>query len=247
MFHTILIANRGEIACRVIRTARRLGIRCIAVYSDADRNSRCMSAWPTKPTRSVPRRRAKAISSPNGSSTSPAAAGAQAVHPGYGFLSENAAFADACAAAGLVFIGPPASSIRAMGSKAAAKALMGEAGVPLVPGYHGDAQDVSVFAAACEQIGYPVLIKASAGGGGKGMRVVDDPDALADAIAGARREALASFGDERILVEKFLPGHATSKSRCLPTRTAIASRCSNAIAASSAATRKCSRKPRPPA
>jgi 3-methylcrotonyl-CoA carboxylase alpha subunit len=203
MFHTILIANRGEIACRVIRTARRLGIRCIAVYSEADRNSRhvrladeahLIGAAPARDSYLVADRIIDVARR----------AGAQAVHPGYGFLSENAAFADACAAAGLVFIGPPASSIRAMGSKAAAKALMGEAGVPLVPGYHGDAQDVSVFAAACEHIGYPVLIKASAGGGGKGMRVVDDPDALADAIAGARREALASFGDERILVEKFL-------------------------------------------
>jgi 3-methylcrotonyl-CoA carboxylase alpha subunit len=132
------------------------------------------------------------------------AMGAQAIHPGYGFLSENADFADACAAAGLVFIGPPASAIRAMGSKAAAKALMEKAGVALVPGYHGDAQDLAVFSGAAARIGYPVLIKASAGGGGKGMRVVSAETELAEAVESAAREARASFRDGRLLIEKYL-------------------------------------------
>ncbi len=131
--------------------------------------------------------------------------GADAIHPGYGFLSENAGFADACAAAGIIFIGPPAAAIRAMGSKSASKDLMARAGVPLVPGYHGTDQDPAVLAKAADAIGYPVLIKASAGGGGKSMRVVEDPKQLADALASARREATASFGDPLLLIEKFLP------------------------------------------
>ena len=203
MFQKVLIANRGEIACRVISTCRRLGIATVAVYSAADARARHVDladeAWPIGP---APARQSylvidKIIDAARRS-------GAEAIHPGYGFLSENAAFAEACAAAGIVFIGPPPAAIRAMGSKAAAKTLMQRAGVPLVPGYHGDAQDAATLAAAAARIGYPVLIKASAGGGGKGMRIVERPDELAAAIEGAKREAAASFGDDRVLLERYL-------------------------------------------
>jgi 3-methylcrotonyl-CoA carboxylase alpha subunit len=203
MFHKILIANRGEIACRVIATARRLGIATVAVYSEADANARHVAladeAWPIGP---APARQSylvieKIIDAARRS-------GAEAVHPGYGFLSENAAFAEACAAAGIVFIGPPPAAIRAMGSKAAAKALMERAAVPLVPGYHGENQDLMHLVAEAARIGYPVLIKASAGGGGKGMRVVTAPAEFQAALEGAQREARSSFGDDRMLVEKYL-------------------------------------------
>jgi 3-methylcrotonyl-CoA carboxylase alpha subunit len=203
MFSKILIANRGEIACRVIRTARRMGIATVAVYSDVDRNALHVEmadeaiAIGAAPARESYLRADRIVAAA-------LATRAQAIHPGYGFLSENAEFADACAAAGVVFIGPPASAIRAMGSKAAAKALMERAGVPLVPGYHGDAQDLAVFRKAAAEIGYPVLIKASAGGGGKGMRVVETEAGLADALEGASRESQASFGDGRLLIEKYL-------------------------------------------
>jgi 3-methylcrotonyl-CoA carboxylase alpha subunit len=203
MFRKILIANRGEIACRVIATARRMGIGTVAVYSDADATARHVhladEAWPIGP---APARESYL----KGETIIDVArrSGAQAIHPGYGFLSENADFADACAAAGLVFIGPPASAIRAMGSKAAAKALMAEAGVPLVPGYHGEAQDPALLASEAVRIGFPVLIKASAGGGGKGMRVVTTAGAFIAALEGAQREAAASFGDDRVLVERYL-------------------------------------------
>jgi 3-methylcrotonyl-CoA carboxylase alpha subunit len=202
-FNTILIANRGEIACRVMRTARRMGLRCVAVYSDADRDA--LHVRMADEARHIGGAAAReSYLAIDRIIAAAHASGAQAVHPGYGFLSENAEFADACEKAGLIFIGPPAASMRAMGSKAAAKALMAQAGVPVVPGYHGAAQDAALFATECERIGYPVLIKASAGGGGRGMRVVETAAALADAIAGARREALASFSDERVLVEKYL-------------------------------------------
>jgi 3-methylcrotonyl-CoA carboxylase alpha subunit len=203
MFQKILIANRGEIACRVISTCRRLGIATVAVYSAADAHSRHVDladeAWPIGPP---PARQSylaieKIIDAARRS-------GAQAIHPGYGFLAENAAFAEACAAAGITFIGPPPAAIRAMGSKAAAKTLMQHAGVPLVPGYHGDAQDFSSLEAAAARTGYPVLIKASAGGGGKGMRIVEQPADLPPAIEGAKREAAASFGDDRLLIERYL-------------------------------------------
>jgi 3-methylcrotonyl-CoA carboxylase alpha subunit len=203
MFRKILIANRGEIACRVIATARRMGIATVAVYSDADRHARHVAladeAWPIGPP---PARQSYLVAEKiiNAARQS----GAEAIHPGYGFLSENADFAEACAASGIVFIGPPVAAIRAMGSKSAAKTLMDKAGVPLVPGYHGEAQDISTLAAAADRVGYPVLIKASAGGGGKGMRIVERPADLADAAGGAKREALASFGDDRVLVEKYL-------------------------------------------
>src|SRR5882757_1545905 len=203
MFKKILIANRGEIACRVISTARRMGIVTVAVYSEADARARHVAlsdeAWPIGP---APARESYLI----GEWIIDAArrSGAEAIHPGYGFLSENADFAEACAAAGIVFIGPPVGAIRAMGSKSAAKTLMEKAGVPLVPGYHDEAQELPVLAAAADRIGYPVLIKASAGGGGKGMRIVERLGDLADAIAGAKREALASFGDDRVLIERYL-------------------------------------------
>jgi 3-methylcrotonyl-CoA carboxylase alpha subunit len=203
MFRKILIANRGEIACRVIATARRLGIATVAVYSEADAGARhtrlADEAWliGPAPARQSYLVREKIIEVACRS-------GAQAIHPGYGFLSENADFAAACAAADVVFIGPPEAAIRAMGSKAESKALMERSGVPLVPGYHGEAQDLALLRKAARDIGYPVLIKASAGGGGKGMRVVESPKDIEAAIEGAKREALASFGDDRVLIEKYL-------------------------------------------
>ena len=203
MFRKILIANRGEIACRVMATARRMGVATVAVYSDADRTARHVlladEAWPigAAPARDSYLRGDAILDVARRS-------GAEGVHPGYGFLSENAEFAAACAAAGIVFIGPPAAAIRAMGSKAAAKALMAEAGVPLVPGYHGDEQDAALLAAEAARIGFPVLIKASAGGGGKGMRVVTEAAGFPAALEGAQREAASSFGDDRVLVERYL-------------------------------------------
>ena len=204
LFGKILIANRGEIACRVVRTARRLGIATVAVYSEADRHAMHVEladeAWPIGPP-------AAQDSYLNISAILAAArnSGAEAVHPGYGFLSENAEFAEACAAAGVVFIGPPASAIRAMGSKAAAKTLMHRAGVPLVPGYHGEDQDPEHLADEAERTGFPVLIKAAGGGGGKGMRVVAEAAEFGAALAAAKREAAAAFADNRMLIEKYLP------------------------------------------
>ncbi len=203
MFEKILIANRGEIACRVMRTARRLGVRTVAVYSEADAEAMHVAmadeAYPIGPAPA-------AESYLRGEVIIAVAkrAGAQAIHPGYGFLSENADFAQACSDAGLVFIGPPPSAIRTMGSKIAAKALMASAGVPLVPGYHGEDQDPSILARAAEATGYPVLIKASAGGGGKGMRVVRRGADFAAALDAAKREAKAAFGDDRVLIESCL-------------------------------------------
>ncbi|MCC6717825.1 MAG: acetyl-CoA carboxylase biotin carboxylase subunit [Acetobacteraceae bacterium] len=203
MFTKLLIANRGEIACRIIRTARRMGITTIAVFSDADADAlhvtqadTAIRIGPAAPRGSYLRIDAILAAA--------RATGAQAIHPGYGFLSENAEFAEACAAAGLTFIGPPPSAIRAMGGKSQAKALMAEAGIPLVPGYHGEAQDLATLAAAANEIGYPVLIKASTGGGGKGMRVVESAAAFQSALEGAQREARSSFGDDRVLVERYL-------------------------------------------
>ncbi|HQZ32418.1 MAG TPA: acetyl/propionyl/methylcrotonyl-CoA carboxylase subunit alpha [Arenimonas sp.] len=203
MFRKILIANRGEIACRVAATARRLGVQTVAVYSDADANARHVRACDQAVHigASAPRDsylRWQAILD------AARASGAQAVHPGYGFLSENQDFARACADAGLVFIGPPPSAIAAMGSKSAAKALMARAGVPLVPGYHGDDNDPALLAREADAIGYPVLIKASAGGGGKGMRRVDNAADFAAALASCQREAKASFGDDHVLVERYV-------------------------------------------
>ncbi|NGY06440.1 acetyl-CoA carboxylase biotin carboxylase subunit [Solimonas terrae] len=203
MFTKILIANRGEIACRVIKTCRRLGIRTVAVHSEADAGARHVrladEAYCVGPAASRDSYlRADRILEVARRS------GAQAVHPGYGFLSENEGFARACADAGIVFIGPPVTAIQAMGSKSAAKALMQAAKVPLVPGYHGDDQDPKLLQREADRIGYPVLIKASAGGGGKGMRIVERSEDFAAALASCQREAAASFGDERVLLEKYL-------------------------------------------
>ncbi len=203
MFKRILIANRGEIACRVIRTCRRLGIRSIAVYSDADAGARHVlqadEAWPIggpRPADSYLRTDAIIEVAKK--------AGAEAIHPGYGFLSENAGFARACADAGLVFIGPAAESIEAMGSKAEAKALMQAHGVPLVPGYHGEDQAGDVLRAEADKVGYPLMIKAAAGGGGKGMRIVEKAEGFASALAAAQRESSNAFGDQRMILERYV-------------------------------------------
>ena len=203
MFDSLLIANRGEIACRIIETARRHAIHAIAVYSDADAGARHValadSAFhigpaPARDSYLDIERLVAAIRR----------SGAQAVHPGYGFLSENAEFAEAVARAGAVFVGPPPDAIRAMGSKINAKRIMAKAGVPVVPGYHEDDQDPAVLAAAAADIRFPVLIKASAGGGGRGMRRVDKPDDFTKALDGAKREALSGFGDDSMLIEKYI-------------------------------------------
>ena len=203
MFNKILIANRGEIACRVAATARRMAIKTVAVYSDADAHAKHVSVCDeaihiggNAPKDSYLRWERILQAAKN--------TGAQAVHPGYGFLSENEEFAQACANAGLVFIGPPPSAIKAMGLKAESKRLMGLAGVPLVPGYHGADQDAALLQREADKMGYPVLIKASAGGGGKGMRVVESAADFAAALASCKREAINSFGDDAVLIEKYV-------------------------------------------
>ncbi|HTQ14437.1 MAG TPA: biotin carboxylase N-terminal domain-containing protein [Rhizomicrobium sp.] len=203
MFTTLLIANRGEIACRVIRTARRMGLRTVAVHSAADAGAAHVAMADTAVAIGPAAARESYL---RGDVILDAArrTGAQAIHPGYGFLSENAAFAEACARAGIAFVGPPAAAIRAMGLKDRAKALMAKAGVAVVPGYVGEDQSPEHLAREAEKTGYPVLIKAVAGGGGKGMRRVDEPGAFAAALEGARREARASFGDDRVLIEKYV-------------------------------------------
>ncbi|MCL7465366.1 acetyl/propionyl/methylcrotonyl-CoA carboxylase subunit alpha [Phaeovulum sp. NW3] len=203
MFRKILIANRGEIACRVIDTARRMGVATVAVYSDADAGARHVALADEAVPIGGP---APKDSYLRGDAIIAAAraTGAQAIHPGYGFLSENPDFVDAVQAAGLVFIGPSGDAIRAMGLKDAAKALMAQAGVPVVPGYHGDNQDPEHLAGAADAIGYPVLIKAVAGGGGKGMRRVDHPRDFADALASAQGEARTAFGNPTVLIEKYV-------------------------------------------
>lgn len=215
MINTLLIANRGEIACRIMRTARELGMTTVAVHSDIDHQAQhvlqadlAIGLGGAKPADSyllMDRILAAAHAS-----------GAQAIHPGYGFLSENADFARACEAHGLIFVGPPASAIDAMGSKSAAKSLMEQANVPLVPGYHGEAQDLQAFLDAAAAIGYPVLLKATAGGGGKGMKIVESAAAMAEAFASAQREAQSAFGDARMLVEKYLlqPRHVEVQVFC---------------------------------
>jgi 3-methylcrotonyl-CoA carboxylase alpha subunit len=203
MFTKVLIANRGEIACRVVKTARRLGVRTVAVYSEADAEARHVRladeavligpASARESYLSVER----VLDAAHRTST-------QAIHPGYGFLSENEELAEACAGAGIVFIGPPVTAIRAMGSKSEAKRLMERAGVPLVPGYHGDIQEPSFLQAQAQHLGYPVLIKAALGGGGKGMRIVEQATDFAAALESCRREARAAFGDDSVLIEKYL-------------------------------------------
>lgn len=203
MFNKILIANRGEIACRVIRTARKLGIATVAIYSDADAGALHVE-MADEAVRVGPAISAQSYLNVEAIIKAARQTGAEAIHPGYGFLSENARFVDAVEAAGLTFIGPSARAIRAMGLKDAAKALMEKAGVPVVPGYHGDNQDGAFLKSEADRITYPVLIKARAGGGGKGMRRVDQPDDFAAALDSARREAEASFGDGAVLVEKYM-------------------------------------------
>ncbi|MGB7542099.1 MAG: acetyl/propionyl/methylcrotonyl-CoA carboxylase subunit alpha [Burkholderiales bacterium] len=203
MFTKILIANRGEIACRVVRTARRLGIRTVAVYSEADAGALHV-ALADEAFCIGPAQARDSYLRAEGILDAARRSGAEAIHPGYGFLSENADFAEACERAGVVFIGPPAAAIRAMGSKAAAKTLMEKAGVPLVPGYHGDNQSGAVLRSEAGRIGFPVLIKASAGGGGKGMRAVERAADFDAALASCRREAKSAFGDEHVLLEKYL-------------------------------------------
>ncbi|MDH1283809.1 acetyl/propionyl/methylcrotonyl-CoA carboxylase subunit alpha [Pseudomonas chengduensis] len=203
MIDTLLVANRGEIACRVMRTAKAMGIRTVAVHSAIDANARhvreadmAVNLGGAKPGESY-LLIDKIIAAAK-------ASGAQAIHPGYGFLSENAGFARAIEQVGLIFLGPPASAIEAMGSKSAAKSLMEAAGVPLVPGYHGEAQDYETFREAAKRIGYPVLLKAAAGGGGKGMKVAESEAQLAETLESAQREAQSAFGDSRMLVEKYV-------------------------------------------
>ena len=203
MFRKLLIANRGEIACRIMRTARRLGIGTVAIYSQADAGSmhveQADEAWLIGP---APARESylaidKIVDVARRS-------GAEAIHPGYGFLSENPAFAEACAAAGLIFVGPPASAMRLMGAKASAKSLMGRAGVPIIPGYHGDATDLATLEDEARRIGFPLLVKASSGGGGRGMRLVESIEQLGEAFAAAAREALSAFGEGTLLLERRL-------------------------------------------
>jgi 3-methylcrotonyl-CoA carboxylase alpha subunit len=202
-FRTLLIANRGEIACRVIRTAKAMGLRTVAVCSEADRDAMHV-AMADEAVLLGPARARDSYLNIDRVIAAAGQSGAEAVHPGYGFLSESAEFAQACADAGLVFVGPTADMIRAMGSKSGSKMLMEKAGVPLVPGYHGEAQDEATLAKSADKIGFPVLVKASAGGGGRGMRTVRSAGELAAAIVSAKREAKAAFGDDRMLIEKFV-------------------------------------------
>ena len=202
-FTKLLIANRGEIACRVIRTANRMGLKTVAVFSEADRDAEHVSLA-DEAVLVGPAPAAESYLRIDRIIEAAKRTGAEAIHPGYGFLSENQDFALACLEAGIIFVGPPVEAIRAMASKSAAKALMEQSGVPLVPGYHGADQDQETLVSEAERIGFPVLIKASAGGGGKGMRVALDTDGLAGAIAAAKREAKAAFGDDRVLIEKYV-------------------------------------------
>ncbi|MEM7497743.1 MAG: biotin carboxylase N-terminal domain-containing protein [Pseudomonadota bacterium] len=203
MITKLLIANRGEIACRIARTARRLGIATVAVHSDADRDAAHVAAA-DEAVAIGPAAAAESYLRAERLLRAARETGADAVHPGYGFLSENPDFAEAVTGAGLAWVGPPPDAIRAMGLKDAAKRLMEEAGVPVVPGYHGEGQDAGLLAKEAERIGYPVLVKARAGGGGKGMRLVERPAAFAEALERARSEAASAFGDDRVLVEKFV-------------------------------------------
>jgi geranyl-CoA carboxylase alpha subunit len=204
-FASLLVANRGEIACRIIRAARAEGLRVIAVFSDADEAAPHVRLA-DRSVRIGPAAPAQSYLSISAIIEAARATGAEAVHPGYGFLAENADFADAVAAAGLVFVGPPAAAIRAMGDKSAAKARMQAAGVPCAPGYHGDDQSHGRFAEEADRIGYPVMVKASAGGGGRGLRIVREPDGLKTALIAARSEAESAFGDGRLLIERALVG-----------------------------------------
>jgi 3-methylcrotonyl-CoA carboxylase alpha subunit len=203
MIKTLLIANRGEIAVRIARTARKLGVRTVAVYSDADRHAAHVVAC-DEAVRIGPPAARDSYLKVDAILEAARATGADAIHPGYGFLSENAGFAETCEKSGIVFVGPPASAIRAMGSKSEAKRLMQTANVPLVPGYHGAAQDLETLRKESAKIGYPVLLKAAMGGGGKGIRIVEREEDLAQSIELVTREAIAAFGDGTLLVEKYV-------------------------------------------
>jgi 3-methylcrotonyl-CoA carboxylase alpha subunit len=203
MFRRILIANRGEIACRIIATCRRLGVETVAVYSQADEHARHVRLA-DQAVRVGPAAARESYLRMDAIIDAAQRTGAQAVHPGYGFLSENPEFAQRCEAAQLVFIGPPVSAMQAMSSKATAKQLMERSGVPLLPGYHGEAQEAALLRREADRVGYPVLLKATAGGGGKGMRVVESADQFDERLASCQREATSSFGDSRVLLEKFL-------------------------------------------
>ena len=202
-FHKLLIANRGEIACRIMRTAKRMELRTVAVYSDADRDAMHVDLA-DEAVLIGPAPAKDSYLHIDAIIDAARTTGAEAIHPGYGFLSENADFAQACAEAGLVFVGPSAATIRLMGSKSAAKSLMESSGVPVVPGYHGEDQSPQALQSAADAVGYPVLVKASAGGGGRGMRVVGNADELAEAVASAKREAGAAFGNDQVLIEKYV-------------------------------------------
>jgi 3-methylcrotonyl-CoA carboxylase alpha subunit len=202
-FHKLLIANRGEIACRIIRTARRMGLTTVVVLSEADRDAMHVDLA-DEAVLIGPAPAKDSYLHIEAIIDAARTTGAEAIHPGYGFLSENAEFAQACADAGLVFVGPSAATIRLMGSKSAAKALMESAGVPVVPGYHGEDQNFQTLQSAADAVGYPVLVKASAGGGGRGMRVVGNADELAEAVASAKREAGAAFGNDQVLIERYV-------------------------------------------
>ncbi|MBS9402272.1 acetyl/propionyl/methylcrotonyl-CoA carboxylase subunit alpha [Halomonas sp. TRM85114] len=214
-FDTLLVANRGEIACRVMRTARTMGLRTVAVYSDADASARHVRQA-DEAVRIGPAAARESYLKIDAVVSAAQRTGAGAIHPGYGFLSENGAFVEALDQAGIVFVGPPASAIAAMGDKSAAKARMANAGVPLVPGYHGDDQDDARLKAEADTISYPVLLKASRGGGGKGMRVVESGENFQAALDGCRRESQAAFGDTRMLIEKYLtqPRHVEVQVFC---------------------------------
>ena len=203
MISSLLIANRGEIACRIIRTAKSLGVRTIAVYSEADKNAMHVE-MADQAVAIGPAPAAKSYLDIDGILAAAMESGAEAIHPGYGFLSENAVLAARCQTLGLVFVGPPASAISAMGSKSTAKGIMDKAYVPLVPGYHGDNQDPKFLREEADKIGYPLLIKASAGGGGKGMRLVDMPLEFSGSLEAAKREAMNAFGDDHVLLEKYI-------------------------------------------
>ncbi|HYM26958.1 MAG TPA: biotin carboxylase N-terminal domain-containing protein, partial [Steroidobacteraceae bacterium] len=204
MIKSLLVANRGEIACRIFRTARRLGVRTIAVYSDADAHARHVRAA-DQAVRLGPAPARDSYLDIERILAAARASGAEAIHPGYGFLSENALFAQACAAAGLVFVGPPARAIAAMGSKIVAKTRMRAAGVPVLPGYAGEAQDLASLEREARAAGLPLIIKPAAGGGGKGMHIVRSATELAAALAAARRLAESAFGDGALLIERYLP------------------------------------------
>ena len=214
-FDTLLVANRGEIACRVMRTALRMGLKTVAVYSDADATSRHVREA-DEAVRLGPAAARESYLNVDAVIEAAQRTGTGAIHPGYGFLSENGTFVKALEQAGITFVGPPASAIAAMGDKSAAKARMANAGVPLVPGYHGDDQDDALLRSEADKIGYPVMLKASAGGGGKGMRVVESGEGFQAALDGCRRESKAAFGDDRMLIEKYLvqPRHVEVQVFC---------------------------------